>query len=55
MAAGAAIGLLFGDRLFPDLEALLGDLVTDLFLGLAGMIIAAVAYEAVAAFLRSER
>jgi hypothetical protein len=55
LAAGAAIGLLFGDRLFPDLEALVGDPVADLFLGLAGMILTAVAYEAVAAFLRSER
>jgi hypothetical protein len=55
LAAGAAIGLLFGDRLFPDLQALVGDPVTDVFLGLTGMILAAVAYEAVAAFLRSER
>jgi hypothetical protein len=55
LATGAAIGLLFGDRLFPDLQALVGDPVTDVFLGLTGMIFAAVAYEAVAAFLRSER
>ena len=55
LAAGAAIGLLFGDRLFPELEALVGDSVADLFLGLTGMILAAVGYEAAAASLRSER
>jgi hypothetical protein len=55
LAAGTVLGLLFGDRLFPDLEALFGDPVTDVFLGLAGMVLAAVAYEAVVAFLRPER
>ena len=52
LVSGAAAGLLFGDRLFPQLEAFFGDPIIDIFLGLIGLILAAVAYETVAAFAR---
>jgi hypothetical protein len=49
-----AFGFLFGDSLFPQLEATFGELVTDLFLGTAGALLAAIAYEIVTMWLRSD-
>jgi hypothetical protein len=49
-----AVGFLFGDSLFPQLEATFGELVTDLFLGTAGALLAAIAYEIVTMWLRSD-
>jgi hypothetical protein len=43
----AAVGFLFGDRVFPKLQALLGDPLDDIVLGLAAALFAAIAWEAV--------
>jgi hypothetical protein len=52
MAGGAAIGSFFGDMAFPGFEAGVGDPYDDIFLGLGGALLGALAYEAVAPFLR---
>ena len=43
----AAVGLLFGHKVFPKLEALLGDPLNDIVLGLAAALFAAIAWEVV--------
>ena len=42
---GMFIGLLFGDKAFPQFEAVFGDALTDIVLGVGGAVVAAVAYE----------
>jgi hypothetical protein len=54
LIGGMAFGFLFGDSLFPQLEATFGELVTDLFLGTVGALLAAIAYEIVTMWLRSD-
>jgi hypothetical protein len=54
LVGGMAIGVIFGDRVFPELEAMFGDPVTDIFLGAMGALFAAIAYETVAMFLRPD-
>ena len=50
VGGGMVFGLIFGDRLFPQLEAAFGDPLTDILLGLLGALIAALIYEIVAYF-----
>jgi hypothetical protein len=52
---GMVIGLFFGDKAFPQLEAAFGDPFTDIVLGVGGAIFAAVAYEVRASFLWPRR
>jgi hypothetical protein len=40
--------------LFPEIEAMFGDPLTDIFFGLLGAFFAAIAYETVAMFLRPD-
>jgi hypothetical protein len=47
LVGGAAVGLLFGDTVFPQLEALIGDPLDDIALGLAAALFAAIAWEVV--------
>jgi hypothetical protein len=54
LVGGMAIGLIFGDRVFPELEAMFGDPVTDIFLGAMGALFAVIAYETVAMLLRPD-
>jgi hypothetical protein len=52
---GTLIGAIFGDRVFPELEAMLGDLITDIFFGSLGAFFAAILYEMVAIFWGPDR
>jgi len=54
LACGTVVGLVFGDRVFPQLEAAFGDPLTDIVLGIAGLVLAATAYELVVMLLRSD-
>jgi hypothetical protein len=47
LVGGAAAGLFFGDTVFPQLEALVGDPLDDIVLGLAAALFAAIAWEMV--------
>ena len=48
LVAGLAIGVGFGGGIFPQLEVAFGEPLTDIFLGIVGVVFAAIAYEAVA-------
>ncbi len=50
---GGTSGLLFGDRLIPQLEVRFGDPLTDIFLGIVGLVLTAVAYDMATVFARS--
>lgn len=54
LIGGMAFGFLFGDSVFPQLQATFGELVTDLFLGAVGALLAAIGYEIVTMWLRSD-
>jgi hypothetical protein len=54
LIAGTLIGVILGDRVFPELDAAFGDPVTDIFFGIVGTVFAAIGYEIVAVFLRPE-
>jgi hypothetical protein len=54
LIGGMVIGVTFGDRAFPGLEAMLGDVVTDILLGCMGALFALIAYETVRMFLRPD-
>ena len=51
---GTLIGVIFGDRAFPEIEAMFGDPGTDIFFGLIVALFALFAYEAVAMFFRPD-
>ena len=53
LVGGALIGVAFGDVAFPEIEAMFGDSIDEIFFGLLGALFAGVAYEIVATFLRS--
>jgi 4-hydroxybenzoate polyprenyltransferase len=44
---GFVVGLLFGDHVFPEFEAVFGDPTTDIVLGVLCAIIASLIYEIV--------
>ncbi len=48
---GLVTGFIFGDLVFPELKAAYGTPHSDIFLGLAGAVIAAVIYEIIAAVI----
>ena len=48
LVAGLAIGVGFGGGIFPQLKVAFGEPLTDIFLGIVGVVFAAIAYEAVA-------
>jgi hypothetical protein len=52
LVGGMLIGVVFGDRAFPEIEAMFGDPATDIFFGFAGAFFIAIAYEMGAMFLR---
>lgn len=52
LVGGALIGVVVGDRLSPEIEAMFGDPVTDIFFGLIGAFLGGVLYEMVATFSR---
>jgi hypothetical protein len=52
LVVGTLIGVIFGDRAFPQIEAMFGDPATDIFFGFVGAFFAGIAYEMVAMFLR---
>jgi hypothetical protein len=54
LIGGTLVGAIFGDRVFPGVEAMFGDPATDIFFGFAGGFFAAVGYEMVAMFLRPD-
>jgi hypothetical protein len=54
LVGGTLIGASFGERVFPELEAMLGDPITDIFFGLLGAFFAAVLYEIAIMFLRPD-
>jgi hypothetical protein len=54
LIGGMAIGVAFGDRVFPEIETVLTNPVDDIFLGILGALFAAIAYETVAMFRRSD-
>lgn len=45
---GMIIGVIFGDRVFREVEAAFGDPLTDIFFGLMGGLLAALIYEIIA-------
>jgi hypothetical protein len=51
-AVAMLIGVSFGDRLFPEVEAILGDPAADILLGLVAAFFATLAFEIVAMFRR---
>jgi hypothetical protein len=51
LVGGTLIGAVFGEKLFPGVEEMVGDPFTDIFFGLLGAFHAAIAYEIVAMFL----
>jgi hypothetical protein len=53
LVGGALIGVAFGDVAFPEIEAMFGEPIDDIFFGLLGALFAGVVYEIVATFLRS--
>ena len=55
LVGGTLIGAISGDRVFPELEAMLGDLSTDIFFGSLGAFFAAILYEMVAMFWGPDR
>ena len=48
LIGGMAIGVIFGDRVFPDLEEMFGDPAADICLGILVALFAAIAYAAAA-------
>jgi hypothetical protein len=54
LIGGAAIGVIFGDQVFLGLDAMFGDPASEILLRVAAALFAAIAYEAVAMFLRSD-
>jgi hypothetical protein len=54
LIGGTVIGAAFGDKIFPEIEAMFGDPVTDIFFGLLGAFFAAIVFEAVQMFLRPD-
>jgi len=54
LVAGTLIGAIFGDRVFPEIEDMLGDPGTDIFFGLIGAFFAVILYETVAMLLRAD-
>jgi hypothetical protein len=55
LVGGMAIGVVLGDSVFPQLEAAFGDPITHIFLGIVGVVFAAIAYEVVATFFGPDR
>jgi hypothetical protein len=51
LVGGTLIGAVFGEKLFPGVEEMVGYPFTDIFFGLLGAFHAAIAYEIVAMFL----
>ena len=54
LVGGTLIGVIFGDKLAPELKAMFGDPATDMFFGLIGAFFAGIAYETVAMFWRAD-
>jgi hypothetical protein len=54
LVAGTLIGVIFGGRVFPEIEAMFGDPGTDIFFGLICAFFALLAYEAIAMFLQPD-
>jgi uncharacterized membrane protein YeaQ/YmgE (transglycosylase-associated protein family) len=44
---GTIAGVVFGDRIFPEMERAFGDPLTDIVFGMVGALIGAFAYEVV--------
>ena len=54
LVGGTLLGVVFGDKLSPETEAMFGDPGTDIFFGLIGAFFAMIAYETVAMFFRPD-
>jgi hypothetical protein len=54
VGGGILFGVIFGDRIAPEIEAMFGDPATDIFFGLIGAFFAGTAYETVAMFFRPD-
>jgi hypothetical protein len=54
LVGGTLFGAIFGDRVFPEIEAMFGHPGTDIFFGLICAFFAVFAYEMVAMFFRSD-
>jgi hypothetical protein len=45
LVIGTLIGVVFGDKVFPGVEAMFGDPITDIFFGSVGAVFSTIAYE----------